>query len=118
MTMWKNKYGEWEVSAEDCVWGPPVPKVTVVEEKPFVKPLASSIKVPGIDKRKVMTMAHQIRRDCPGADFGLCLKEAWRQAKIAALNEERFWLNFADFPHPWEKRRMDAICRDLCDLAP
>lgn len=61
------------------------------------------------DRREVMKKAHAIQKTIAGSDWGLCLKEAWRLAKIALLEDEKFLILMADLPHPWEQRRLDEI---------
>jgi len=113
--MWQNAYGEWEVSPVDCGFGPPTYKQSVeVEYTHSAAPIANrTVKVARISKREVMKLAHMIRRECANADWGLCLKEAWRLSKIAALEAELFMINMADMPHRWEKERAHAIEMDL-----
>lgn len=78
------------------------------------KPTAcANVPVKGVSKREVMRKAHQIRRDCAGADWSLCLKEAWRLLKIESLKNESFILSMKDRFRQEDWDRSDRIEADL-----
>ena len=86
-------------------------------EQVIETPEPATRKASRYDLSTIMSTAHQLRHNVPGADFGLCLKEAWRLEKIAMLEKEERHLWFADIMQRDELKRYDEIGRKLFELS-